>query len=276
MAEYEVGRSEVLTALTRALEPLDYVHALWEAGAVSFGRVDMWSDIDLQTVVEDQRVEETFDVIEESLDGVSGIDVRYRLPEPTWHGHAQAFYRLNRASPFLLLDLVVMKASSDNRFLQPAIHGFPHVYFDKTGAVRFEPFDTASFAESIRSRKQELAVLFDMFGILTLKEVNRGNDIEAHAFYQAYTLRPLLQLLRTIHDPTRHNFHTRYVHYNLPSDDVERLRRLIFVRDIDDLKAKHAEAERWFRELMARNAEGPFTEDLERALARSKEGASDA
>jgi hypothetical protein len=276
LTDYAVRRDDVLGALTRALEPLDYVHALWEAGAVAFGRIDSWSDMDLQTVVEDGRVEETFEVIEGALRGLCETDVKYRLPEPTWHGHAQAFYRLKDASPFLLLDVVVMKASSGNRFLQSAIHGRPRVYFDKTGAVRDEPFDASAFAETLRRRKRELATLSDLFEILTLKEVNRGNDIEAHAFYQAYTLRPLVQLLRIIHDPTRHNFHTRYVHYDLPAADVERLSRLFFVSDIEDLKSKQVDARRWFRELLDQYPEGPFTEDLERAADRSREGTGDA
>jgi hypothetical protein len=169
-----------------------------------------------------------------------------------------------------------MKASSENRFLAPEIHGRPKVYFDKTGAVRFDPFDAEALADSLRLRKEELATLFDLFGILTLKEINRGNEIEAVAFYHAYTLRPLLQLLRIIHDPTRHNFHTRYVHYNLPPEDVERLRRLFFVADIDDLCAKRTEAESWFASLMAGNREGPFTKEIERAAARSREAKGDA
>lgn len=275
MAGEQVGRHEVLDALKGALEPLDYVHAMWEAGAVSFGRIDQWSDIDLQTVVEDDRVEETFSVVERTLEGLSPIDLKHRLPEPTWHGHSQVFYRLERASPFLLLDFVVMKASSGNRFLAPEIHGRPRVYFDKTGAVEFEPFDPADFAEGLRRRKADLAVLFDLFGILTDKEVNRGNDIEAVAFYQAYTLRPLLQLLRMIHDPTRHNFHTRYVHYNLPEGDVDRLRRLFFVADLDDLREKQLEARAWFGELMEKHGEGPLTNDVARAAKRAREGTGD-
>jgi hypothetical protein len=275
LEEEQVGRKEVLAALTGALQPLDYVHALWEAGAVSFGRVDEWSDIDLQAVVDDEHVEDTFGVVEKALESVSPIDLMYRLPEPTWHGHSQVFYRLERASPFLLLDFVVMKASAGNRFLAPEIHGQPRVYFDKTGAVVFEPFDAEAFAEGVRKRRSDLAVLFDLFGILTDKELNRGNDIEALAFYHAYTLRPLLQLLRMIHDPTRHNFHTRYVHYNLPQSAVERLRGLYFVKDGDELADKQREAQAWFRELLAQHNEGPFTEDVERAAVRSREGSDD-
>jgi len=41
-----VTRSSILSALRAALEPLPFVHAMWEGGAAAFGRVDEWSDGD--------------------------------------------------------------------------------------------------------------------------------------------------------------------------------------------------------------------------------------
>jgi hypothetical protein len=269
MSNHAVRRDDVLKSLRSALEPLAHVHAMWEAGAVSFDRVDEWSDIDLQVAADDDRVEDVFETVEQTLRELSPIDLRYRLPEPTWHGHSQAFYRLERASPFLLLDFVVMKASADDKFLQPAIHGQPRVYFDKSGVVRYDTFDAEGFASKLRQRVSELRVLFDMFQILTEKELNRGNDIEAAAFYQSYTLRPLVQALRILHDPTRHNFHTRYVHYDLPESDVQRLRELFFVADEAELRRKRRDAEEWFHELLDAINDGPLTEDLERAAGRT-------
>ena len=272
MGQYAVGRDEVLGALEETLKPLDYVQAMWEAGAIAFGRVDEWSDIDLQVASDDDRVEDVFVAVESTLAELSEIDLRYRLPEPTWHGHSQVFYRLAAASPFLMLDFVVLKASAEDKFMQPEIHGRPRIYFDKKGVVRPDPFDAEAFAGRLRDRVSEMRVLYQMFEILTRKELNRGNDIEAVGFYHGYTLRPLLQALRILHDPTRHNFHTRYVHYDLPEDVVERLRRLFFVADVDDLVAKRDEAERWFSEVMDEISDGPFTEDILRAAARSGGG----
>ncbi len=273
MPQYAVGRDDVLKGLREALEPLDHVQAMWEAGAVAFDRVDEWSDIDLQVAVDDESVEEVFTEVERALGGLSPIDIGYRLPEPTWHGHSQAFYRLAEASPFLMLDFVVMKASAEDKFLQPEIHSRPRVYFDKTGVVKFGEFDADSFAGALRDRVGELKTLFDLFSrVLVEKEANRGNDIEAIAFYQAYTVRPLVQALRILHDPTRHNFHTRYVHYDLPAGDVERLRRLSYVADAGELVAKRDEAETWFLEITGRISDGPFKNDIVRAAARTEGG----
>ena len=56
MPQPPLTRSAILTTLRQALEPLPYVHAMWEGGAAAFGRVDEWSDIDLQVDADDLRV----------------------------------------------------------------------------------------------------------------------------------------------------------------------------------------------------------------------------
>ncbi len=270
MPQYAVSREDVLSAMRGALEPLDHVQAMWEAGAIAFDRVDEWSDIDLQVACDDDRVEDVFGTVESTLRTLSPIDLRYRLPEPTWHGHSQAFYRLEGASPFLMLDFVVMKAGAEDKFLQPEIHGRPHVYFDKSGVVRFKPLDADAFASKLRERVEELRVLFDLFRVLVEKELNRGNVIEAAAFYQSYTLRPLIEALRILHDPTRHNFHTRYVHYDFTESDVKRLTELIFVAGGEELAAKRERAEEWFNEVLGAINDGPLSDDIRRAAGRTK------
>ena len=49
----KIGRKEIISAIVSALEPLDYVYALWEGGAVGFNRVDEWSDIDIHIDVDE-------------------------------------------------------------------------------------------------------------------------------------------------------------------------------------------------------------------------------
>jgi hypothetical protein len=238
MSDSNLTREEILAALRARLEPLDYVQAMWEGGAAAFNRVDEWSDIDLQIAVDDDRVAEVFPIVEEVLRALSPIDLRYEIPQPAWHGHAQVFYRLSNASQFLLLDFVVMKRSNPLKFLEPEIHGNAVVHFDKSNVTQVEPLD--------------LRVNFDLFQSLTLKELERHNAIEALAFYQGFTLRPLVEFLRILYAPTRYNFHTRYVYYDLPADVVRRLETLFFVQNEDDLRAKREQAEQWFYEILER------------------------
>jgi len=74
MDTYTLKREPILKALQQGLEPLDYVLAMWEGGAAAFDRVDEWSDIDIQFVVEDGRADEAFVVIERVLEALSPID----------------------------------------------------------------------------------------------------------------------------------------------------------------------------------------------------------
>ena len=262
MTDVLVTRDRLLSALQGRLEPLDYVHAMWEAGAIAFGRVDEWSDVDLQIVVDDDRVEDAFAAVESALEPLSPVDATFRFPEPVWHGHSQAFYRLRDASPYLLLDLVVMKRSNENRFLQFEIHGRPFVYFDKSGVVVPEAFDADAMCEKIRHRIEGLRARFDMFQVMVTKEIERGNPIEAAAYYQGATLRPLVEMLRILYAPVRHDFHTRYVYHELPEDVLGRLDPLFFPRDVDDLAEKRRAAQAWFHELEAAVGAGPGPGDI--------------
>jgi hypothetical protein len=243
-----IGRDEILRVLDRALSPRPEVQAMWEGGAAALGRVDGYSDLDLQVAVDDSQVEAIWPVIESALSALSPIEIKYELPRPTWHGHAQAFYRLRDTSPYLLLDLVVMKASAEEKFLTPEIHGRVVVHFDKSGVVKPTPLDRQLLAGRLRARQATLVATFELFRVLTWKEIHRGHDLEALAYYQSFTLRPLVELLRIRHVPERHGFFLRYVDHDLPPEVVARLRPLAFVADLAALRTAQETAEHFFAE----------------------------
>lgn len=228
------------------MEPKDYVVAMWEGGAAAFKRVDDWSDIDLYVAVQDSHVVSTAREVEEALGSVAPVKSKYEIPQPSWHGHWQALYQLENTSPFLLIDLVILKDTASNRFLEPEIHGQAIVHFDKTGFTKLPPLDKQALQSKLKARVETLGVTFPMFQTLVLKELNRNNDVEAFAFYYSFTLRPLVELLRIMHSPSHHDFYTRFVYHDLPREIANRLEGLFFVMGTDDLTAKRVEAERWF------------------------------
>jgi hypothetical protein len=191
-----ITKEAIISTLKNALEPLDYVNAMWEGGAAAWGRADQWSDIDLLIDVADEKVDETITACEQALLNLSPIDLRYDIPMPSWHGHNQVFWRLKNASPYLLIDQAVMKHSSTNKFLEPEQHGNLVVHFDKCGVVQQLPLDQENLRNILSSRIQSLKKMFDMFQVMTEKEINRGNAVEAISYYQGLTLRPLVEALR--------------------------------------------------------------------------------
>jgi len=91
-----------------------------------------------------------------------------------------------------------------------------------------------------------------MFQHLVTKERLRGHAVDALVFYQSMTYRPLVEALRLLHDPPRRVFGSRYLARDLPPDVCRRLETLAFVRDLDDLSGKHAEARCWFERCIGR------------------------
>ena len=241
-------RKDVLDALTEALEPLDYVYSFWEGGAAGFHRADQWSDIDAQAIVDDDRVEDAFKAVDAAVEKLGGTVAKFRLPEPTWHGHSQCFYKLKDASPFLLIDLAIMKEHTEaDKFDVWATHGQPIVRFDKKGLVKEAKIDPEAHAAAIMGRLEMLKDLFEIFHIMPMKETGRGNHIEAMFFYLGQTYRPLVEVLRMKHCPQRYNYASRYVYYDLPGDVVKRLEGLTFFRP-EEMEAKVNECKEWFKE----------------------------
>ncbi len=246
MRDVQIERNDMVEALVKDLKSLSYVHAVWEGGAASWKRVDEWSDIDMYVVCDDNRVEDTFQALEKTVSALSEIDIKFRMPEPAWHGASQVFLRLRNTTPFLFLDIAVMKRSSREKFLQYAIHGKPLVHFDKIGIVKDEPIRHEEYLDSIKKRLETLKITFELFGVLVLKEINRGNDMEALSYYLGYVFRPLVEALRIKYYPLHYRFFTTYIYYELPEDVLKRLHRLYFVSDVETLIRCYKEAESWF------------------------------
>lgn len=241
-----ITRDDIIKVLINALKPLDDVYAMWEGGAAAFQRLDEWSDLDLQVDARDGYADTVLERVEEALLSLSPIDLKYELPRPTWHGHAQTFYRLAEASPYLLVDFVVIDHSNPNKFLEREIHGQHLIHFDKANVVQAPPVDRHKLLNTLQTRLTHLRATFDLFQILTLKELHRRNYMEAVAFYHRFTLQPLIEILRIKHTPFHYNFNTRYLYYELPPDIVRQLEPLFFMANGDDLRHKQAQVEELF------------------------------
>jgi hypothetical protein len=247
MKKPSLDRETVNRAIARALEPLEFVHALWEAGAASWNRIDPWSDIDVNIDAADDKADEVFRAVEKALTSLSRIELKVAIPFPPEHNYAQAFYRLKDASPFLIVDLAVFKHSATDKFLEPAVHGPAVFFFNKSNVKPTGPLDRDAFLARIKARVERLRLRHGMFACFVEKEIRRGHAIEAIDNYQRIILGTLLELLRIRYGPLHFDFATRYVHDELPAPVVRRFTRLSFVRDLEDLRRKNRAADRWLR-----------------------------
>jgi hypothetical protein len=243
-----IDRDAIIGAVSDALLNIPEAYALWEGGAASFDRLDAWSDIDLNVVAEDGAEGLVFSATERALAALSPFEKL--VPLGAHDAYSTAYYRLELASPFHLVDLAVFKMSSPDKYLAPQIHGKTRFIFNKGDSVKITDADEAAFMAQVDARLRRLAARHRFFNNFVEKEISRGNWLEAMDCYQNITLSTLVELLRIRHFPYHHQFKMRYVHRELPPDTIRRLQPLFFIKDPSDLEAKHAEATSWIEQIL--------------------------
>ncbi len=229
-------RERILSTLWEALEPHPQVHAMWLEGADALGTVDAHSDIDVWLSVEDGYEDAVLARVREALRAVAPLGVEHETPHP----HLllrQVFFHLEGTSKFLLLDLCLQSRSRDVAF-QKGVDAV-RVVFDKTNVVRYEKRDEAAEERRLRERAEALAKEFVVRQVWVEKNLRRGLFLEALGAYHAYSLRPLVELLRIIYAPHKRDFGFKDVDRDLPRDVVETLEPLHKVASLDELAARH-------------------------------------
>ena len=251
MTNKKLTHDIIVKALVDALEPLSFVHAFWEGGAISFNRVDEWSDLDVYAVVDDDKHQEAFQAVEKALKSLSPIKQKLEVNHPPATGIFQAFYRLENASEYLLVDLAVLKLSSPDKFLEPEIHGKAIFHFNKSNKIKVPSIDKDAFVKKLHDALKRLQDRFDMFGNFVQKEIYRGNYLDAIGMYHALVLTSLVEALRIKHNPVHHDFRLRYIDYELPSEVIEKLKWFYLIQNESDIQKKYDEAVKWFHEVMS-------------------------
>lgn len=246
----QLERDQIVPGIVKALEPLDYVYAVWEGGAISFDRLDEMSDIDLYVDTQDGRDADVFSALEAALTHISPIKLKHEVPLPASNDYQHRFYRLENASEYLLVDVAVLKHSAKDKFLEVEIHGPAVFHFNKKGVVAIPALDTGKFLENLKVRLDKIENRVEMFRCFAFKELKRGNHIEAFDIYSRVMLEAVLELLRIKHVPLHYNFRTHHLLHDLPPDVVKTLRSLYFIKDERDLEKKIALADEWYRETL--------------------------
>lgn len=247
-----IPRADIIEAVSSGLREHPAVLAGWEGGSAAFGAVDAYSDIDLTFLVEPEAsIPEIFEAAERALERMTPIASCYHEPPGPWVGITQRYYRFTEADAYLLLDLALLRTDAPDHFLEVERHGEVLPLFDKAGTwLRPRAVDAAALQARRDKRRKEIAIWFPMSQNFVIKSILRGDPVYAIACYQAITLRPLVELLRMRDCPLRWDFGLRYLDRDLAPEDSSRLKELVFVRDLEDLRRKHAMAEAWALSLL--------------------------
>ncbi|MDF1836499.1 MAG: hypothetical protein P1V35_01405 [Planctomycetota bacterium] len=218
METENVSRSAIVERLVEELSGCKFVLAAWLGGSEATGRTDEWSDIDMQILCEDGEAESTFAAIHRGAESFGPIVHRWRLQEPTWHGHSQEFSRVHGAGNLADLDIVVLQRSTPGRFLEPERHGQPVVLFDREGLVQPEAFDRLPHHKRMATRLATMRDQVPLCQAILIKAIRRGLPAEALSCYLRFALSPLVELWRMRHSPDVFDFGLRYLDRDLPAD----------------------------------------------------------
>jgi len=264
-----IPRDTIVRRIKDSLEPLPFVRAYWEGGAIGYGALDEWSDLDLYVVADDEKVEEAFVAVENALSSLSPIKQKYDIGKTGMQGVFQAFYKLRDASEFHLIDLAVLQASAPDKYLEPIVHGQAVFYFNKDAGMTVPKLDRDALVQRLTLRLERLEARMAMFGTFIHKEMNRRNYIEAVDLYRVVLIDSIVELLRIQHHPPHHDFKMRYIHRELPPGDVKKLQELSFVKDESDLEAKIALASDWFQEILGQIKTTGIADLVDGALSKA-------
>jgi len=244
-------RERIIAAITPRLEAQPCIRAAWLGGSDATGRADDRSDVDTVLIVEPGTVEQAARAFEAAVNDLSPIRVRLRLPMPTWHGFHQAFYQLQDAADDNMIDWLMIERGQQHEWFVTERHGTPRVLFDKDGLIHPSPLDRDDLHACLESRVQDLRAKFALFRHLPAKLIDRGLPVDAAYFYSALILRPLVDMLRILHCPERHDFGFRYVQTDLPPELAQTLARLWYIPDPSALKCRIDEATALFQGAVA-------------------------
>lgn len=235
-------REQVGAALRTVLEPEPGILAAWEGGSVATGFADEYSDLDLMIVCEDDRVERCFELIEGHLAAEYGIERRYRVPEPGWHGFSQCFYRIRGVPELFYLDISVVKKSVPDKLTERDRHGIASVWFEKTPVVDTRP--SSPEARDKRAAGLYRYVVETDFVIIAefRKNLARGQFCEAFPSYYQFVTRQLGTLLNLKYRPEKVDFGIRYAAREYAPEDAALLESLLKCPSLEALGANFEKA----------------------------------
>jgi hypothetical protein len=246
-------RRRLAQDLSKELRSCSSILAAWAGGSSANATSDRFSDIDLNILHADNE-SAVFQIVEATLRNISEITHIYNEPKSLWPDLTQKVYFLKDAPLHFFIDVAAFPESKPailDEFMQTERHGSPVVLFDKGGRIRSFPVDEQALLQKQRRRLNEIAEAFPVYRKTVLKELDRGNAIDAFAFYYSGMLRPLIEVMGLIYRPYHFDFGFRHLKRSLPSDIYRRIEPLFFVANLNLLQEYVMSVDKLFSQMFA-------------------------
>ena len=177
--------------------------------------------------------------LEKYLDEEYKMTSKFRMPEPSWHGHSQCFYFLEKVPELFYVDVLIEKLSADkNRFVESDRHGTAQIWVDKKNLLDTSPTPVEIITQKGKSMYKMAIDSVEINIIETKKNIRRKHPTDAMMFYGSLLNRHLAPLLNLKYRHHKYDFGIRYAWRAYPEEWHKLLEDLMFVKDLDDLEKK--------------------------------------
>lgn len=228
------SRTEAVEAIKKFVLSQEKITAAWEGGSVATGYDDEVSDLDLCMVCKDDDTEEVLNRMVGFLRETFGEDQIYRLPEPTYHGFSQVFFKTKNTPPLFYVDFGVMGESLKDKYVEENRHGQAKIWVEKYKLdCTNRPKEKI---EEVSRGLYEKLIAIDFLLILELKKaLHRGVFSEAFPAYYGFITRCLVVLLNIKHRPAKADFGMRYIYRDYPKEDYLLVEDALRVKNMEEM-----------------------------------------
>jgi hypothetical protein len=248
-------RAVVREKLASHLAGCESVLALWEGGSTAFGRTDQYSDLDLAVLYRIGARDAVWRKIDEALDELGGVDLRWNDPKPFRKGGGKRIFHLKAADPWLQIEITIIPHEAVQLYNQPERHGRIEVMFDRSGRLASIPQDEATDLDRAGVALHQSIMRWQLYCRWFRKELARGRTVDSFMAYYNRTLKPLLVVLNLRYRPSRWDFGLRYFNEELPREIVSAVETLCYVPNPEGLEERFFAADRLLRTTVEELAE---------------------
>lgn len=252
--DVEEYRKKILNCILNEIKERPEVLAAWEGGSTANGTKDQFSDIDL-CILAKAPIQLIIETVENSLQKFQ-VSHTWQTSKSFWgEGIVQRVIVLKDSPKFFSVDVAVFDQAYPQLlkdFLEVERHGSANILLDKFDMIKVGHTDASALFERQKIRVSELSQGFPIFKNLVLKEIERGNAIDALGFYQNGLVRPLIEVLGMIHRPFQYDFGMRYIRRSFPVEDQMLIEDLNYVSDFKELPLRINKTERAFMKAVER------------------------
>ena len=243
-----IYRNQVIEAILEGIKDHPDIYAAWEGGSLATGTVDQFSDIDFNILAK-APIKPILDIVQNTLQKFQVLHT-WQAGKSFWgEGMAQRVVVLKDSPKYFSVDIGIFDLADTKLltdFMEVERHGTPKIFFDRLGLINERHTDAAALFEKQKLRADELCQGFPIFKTLVLKEIERGQPIDAIGFYQMGLVRPYIEVLGMLRRPFKYDFGMRYIHKSFPLEEQKVIEELSYVASFSDLPEKLIKVEQSF------------------------------